>query len=528
MTNKDKSKSIGLEIVRFLIVGVAATIFDFLTKLLAAKGLTALGIDGEIYVNGNIQILTKAGLNYTLSIVCGFIIGVIVNYILSRIWVFQNVADKKKANSTGKFFLFVFLGFIGLLISLGIFWGAVYLLPLINKDINVYEGSKSISLNLSFLKSGDFWAYFIIFCVSTLIVLVWNYLSRKKWIFKAPKEESEAPALAEETKEEATPAEEPVEEKVEEPVPVEEEKPTEKEEPVKEAEPEEEPTPVEEKKEEKAAPAKEETKVVGKYEIFPEAGGYKYRLKANNGEILIVSNAYSTKKGALSGIETLKKNIQDGVKSVQTDKNGFSQFRIFTPNDGRLIATGEVYKSVDSANNALNSVMKFAGAEKIVELAELPEKEIREWQVDIAIEAKQGGKIEYFTDPEANNKWRARLLANNGQVMFVTDGAYASKTSAASAIESIKKLIDGNKFRILKDKQGRFQFQLAATTGAVLVRGESYESKDRAISSATSVASFIDNAKVVEPTEAKPAAKKTAAKKPAAKKPAAKKKSAAK
>ena len=102
MTNKDKSKSIGLEIVRFLIVGVAATVFDFLTKLLAAKGLTALGIDGEIYVNGNIQILTKAGLNYTLSIVCGFIIGVIVNYILSRVWVFQNVADKKTVDKNNK------------------------------------------------------------------------------------------------------------------------------------------------------------------------------------------------------------------------------------------------------------------------------------------------------------------------------------------------------------------------------------------------------------------------------------------
>ena len=518
MSTNAKSKSVGLEIIRFLVVGVIATIFDFFTKLLAAKGLFALGIDGAIYENGTINFFSKGGLNYTLSIICGFIVGVIVNYIFSRIWVFQNVADQKKANSTSKFFLFVFLGFIGLLISLLIFWGAVFLIPLINKSVDVYEGSKSISADLSFLKNGSFWAYAIVFCFSTLIVLIWNYLSRKKWIFKAPKEE--------EVKEEAAPIEEETKAVISEPKKeaVKEKKDSKNDEKVVEAQQQEdkkEETPkVEPVKEEasNATSAKEETKAMGKYEVFPEAGGFKYRLKANNGEILIVSNAYSIKKGAISGISTLKKNIQDGVKSVQTDKNGYSQFRIFTPNDGRLIATGEVYKSVDSANNALNSVIKFSSTEKIVELSEIPEKEIRDWKVDINIEAKQGGKIEYFNDEAANNKWRARLLANNGQIMFVTDGAYATKTAASNAIESIKKLIDSNSFHILRDKQGRYQFQLASTTGAVLVRGESYDAKERAISAATSVASFIDNAKVVEPKDAKEEEKKPAPKKKAVKK----------
>ncbi|MBP5091995.1 MAG: DUF1508 domain-containing protein [Bacilli bacterium] len=526
MSTKDKSKSVGLEIVRFLVVGVLATMFDFATKLFAANGLAYIGIDGEIYADGK----TPAGLNYTLSIVCGFVVGVIVNYVLSRIWVFQNVEDKKKANSSGKFFLFVFLGFIGLLISLAIFWGAVIVVPLINKEIDIFAGSKSVTFdpNLipALLKNLSFWAYVIVFCVSTLIVLVWNYISRKKWIFIAPKEEKE------ETRVEVKTSEAPKKEALK--VEAKEEKDAE----AKKAEKAEEKPAAKEKVEEKAveeaspAPAKEEIKTPGKYEVFPEAGGYKYRLKANNGEILIVSNVYSTKKGALSGIETLKKNLADGVKSVQTDKNGYSQFRIFTPNDGRLIATGEVYKSVDSANSALNSALKFGGATKVVELDEIPESEMREWAIDVKVEDKPGGKIEYFTDENANNKWRARLFANNGQLMFVTDGAYASKSGAMSAIASITKLIDSNSFHVLKDKQDRYQFQLASSTGAVLVRGETYDSKERAISAATSVASFINNAKVIEPkaqkveeeaVEAKKTTAKTPAKKVPAKKTAAKK-----
>ena len=229
------------------------------------------------------------------------------------------------------------------------------------------------------------------------------------------------------------------------------------------------------------------------------------------------------------------------MKSVQTDKNNYSQWRLFTPNDGRLIATGEVYSTLESAQNALASVEKFYDTDKIVDLDELPEEEIREWKADVSsAESKAGGKIEYFVDEEANGKWRARLKANNGQVMFVTDSAYVSKAAAIKGIEAIKKQIEANAFHVVKDKQGRFQFVLSSTTGAVLVRGESYDNKDQAISAANSVASFIKEAKVIDTKakakeeakaaeekaeeEKKAPAKKAPAKKPAAKKAPAKKK----
>ena len=147
-----------------------------------------------------------------------------------------------------------------------------------------------------------------------------------------PEEEpvAEEAAPAEEEKEEepeavVVPEEEPKEEPKEEAAPA-EEAPVEEPAPVEEA-PVEEAAPVEEPKEEKAEEPKEEAaakeepeaapakkaapktvpltnktaKAVGKYEVFPEAGFYKYRLKANNGEILIVSNPYRTKDSAAAG-----------------------------------------------------------------------------------------------------------------------------------------------------------------------------------------------------------------------------------
>ncbi len=39
-----------------------------------------------------------------------------------------------------------------------------------------------------------------------------------------------------------------------------------------------------------------------------KAGKFRFRLKAANGEIVAVSESYSSKEGCLNGIESVKKN----------------------------------------------------------------------------------------------------------------------------------------------------------------------------------------------------------------------------
>ncbi len=261
-----------------------------------------------------------------------------------------------------------------------------------------------------------------------------------------------------------------------------------------------------EEKEAAAAPAEEapveETKVLGKYEVYPEEGEFKYRLKANNGEILIVSNGYSSRAGAKSGIETLKKNVEGGVIRIVTDKNGYSQFRIFNANEARLIVSGEFYKTKDRAESASNSVKRFYATEKIVDLDEIPNNERREWIYEAAKEEdKENGKLELFKDD--TDKWLARLLASNGEVLFVTANNYASKSGLLEAIENIKGAIgEKDAFRILKDKQDRYQFVVESGNGSILVLGETYASAESAKSAAVSVLSFMDKAEVVDATAA--------------------------
>ena len=54
-----------------------------------------------------------------------------------------------------------------------------------------------------------------------------------------------------------------------------------------------------------------------KFEIYADkAGKFRFRLKAKNGQIVAVGEAYETKKAALAGVASVKKNAP-GAKIVE-------------------------------------------------------------------------------------------------------------------------------------------------------------------------------------------------------------------
>ena len=249
----------------------------------------------------------------------------------------------------------------------------------------------------------------------------------------------------------------------------------------------------------KAAAAPKAQKAQGKYEVYPEAGFFKYRLKANNGEILIVSNGYKTRDGAHKGIDTLVKAVAGGVAKIVIDKNKYAQFRLYTASDSRLIVAGEYYPNTKGAQSALESVEKFYKTDKIVDLDEIPEEEVREWRITLGKAENSGkGKFEIYIDE--TKKYRGRLLANNGQLLFAT-AAYAAKNGVNGALEKVQKKFSSTDVTVTCDKQGRYQFIVYADNGSVLVMGESYKSKDRAISAAQSSKNFSANPQIVDVTK---------------------------
>lgn len=52
--------------------------------------------------------------------------------------------------------------------------------------------------------------------------------------------------------------------------------------------------------------------MAGKFELYTDAGGkWRFLLKAGNGQVIAVGEAYESKAAAQNGIESIKKNAPD-------------------------------------------------------------------------------------------------------------------------------------------------------------------------------------------------------------------------
>ena len=122
---------------------------------------------------------------------------------------------------------------------------------------------------------------------------------------------------------------------------------------------------------------------MGKFEIKTTDAGYRFNLKAGNGEIIATSQTYKSMDSCKNGIESVKKNapianLEDQTKEgyaeeknptfeIYTDKAGEFRFRLKAKN-GEIIATGEGYKALAGCKNGIESIIKNAPDAEIKEV----------------------------------------------------------------------------------------------------------------------------------------------------------------
>ena len=121
---------------------------------------------------------------------------------------------------------------------------------------------------------------------------------------------------------------------------------------------------------------------MGKFVMGPtKNGGFRFNLKAGNGEIIATSETYSTDSACKAGIESVRKNavaakledqtvenfekVSNPKFEVYKDKAGEFRFRLKAGN-GEIIATGEGYKAKASCLNGIESIRKNAPEAEVV------------------------------------------------------------------------------------------------------------------------------------------------------------------
>ena len=141
-----KDKKTIFELFRYLVVGAIAALVD----------LGVLALFTEVIFSGN-----KDFWPLTVSTASGFIAGLISNYLLSMLFVFVNPEQKEKNKKWIKTFtVFAIIGVIGLVLT----------------EILMHLGMLVVS-------EKGFW-YILLSCFVKGVVMLWNYLGRKIFVYK--------------------------------------------------------------------------------------------------------------------------------------------------------------------------------------------------------------------------------------------------------------------------------------------------------------------------------------------------------
>ena len=100
---------------------------------------------------------------------------------------------------------------------------------------------------------------------------------------------------------------------------------------------------------------------MGKFVITTRKNGeFQFNLKAGNGQVILASEGYTSKSSCLNGIESVRKNApDDGRYERNTTANGKPYFNLKAGN-GQVIGSSEMYESVASRDNGIESVKKNA------------------------------------------------------------------------------------------------------------------------------------------------------------------------
>ncbi|HWV74880.1 MAG TPA: YegP family protein [Pseudosphingobacterium sp.] len=107
---------------------------------------------------------------------------------------------------------------------------------------------------------------------------------------------------------------------------------------------------------------------MGKFVVKTAKNGqFYFNLKADNGQVILSSEQYTTKSACTNGISSVKENskVDERYDSKQSS-NGKYFFNLKARN-GQIIGTSEMYESISGRDNGISSVKKNAPDAPVIE-----------------------------------------------------------------------------------------------------------------------------------------------------------------
>ena len=156
------------ELIKFLITGVVCAAADFLTTSLFLRICAGLPLPAQS----------------AISLLAGFLVGVLLNYILSTYWVFRGKQDSKVTKSVLFIVLFIVFSAIAYGLSYGTYELCRFFFDKIIDPRSINEANIKYIFKFTFWGDAMFWLFALAFVLKTLVGLIWNYFTRKYILYR--------------------------------------------------------------------------------------------------------------------------------------------------------------------------------------------------------------------------------------------------------------------------------------------------------------------------------------------------------
>lgn len=216
-----------------------------------------------------------------------------------------------------------------------------------------------------------------------------------------------------------------------------------------------------------------EASLAGKLSFWQRTDGqWQFNVKAGNGRVLLTSEAYSARTGAIAGaLSVLDNGVDPASYSVQKTATGYNVHLL--AGNGESIAFSEVYSTKSNATRAVQSSVRAVTS-----------------YLDKREADSAGARVEVLWS-EASSKFRFNVHAANGAIVLSSE-QYTTEAAAFNGAFAVQ--ADGqttSNYTIKQNASGGYYVTLQALNGEVIGVTEQYTTRDSASNAIRSLQTFL-------------------------------------
>jgi uncharacterized protein YegP (UPF0339 family) len=107
---------------------------------------------------------------------------------------------------------------------------------------------------------------------------------------------------------------------------------------------------------------------MGNFVIKQATSGENYfNLKADNYQVILTSQMYSSKPACFNGIESVRNNCNDDTRFERKESVNNKHYFVLKASNGQIIGNSEMYASKAGMENGIESVKKNGNNNTVVE-----------------------------------------------------------------------------------------------------------------------------------------------------------------